>query len=314
MNKVNKGMVAIIIILVGIICLLAGYVMFDKIMATKKSSSDNKVSDNVKDSSSNGDKMSYDDLAKIKSIIGIDIMYKDHIYLISRNNGLGFLLDKTSINDISNNEKLYLAGKALGDDVWGKTFTKEDFKKAYNTTALANLEYTDGDVYDGLGQFRSFVYDKDKETYTYSPYGPMEHYMTEEVGIAYVYDVDNYVKDNKYVVVNKYLFANMYKFNYEGNEYDPTIDITSSDYYNNGGTAFYGSYNDCKAGLADYDKTANNSVGRQEGYWLDGDVGASEFALKNYDSIKDKLDTYTYTFEKKDGHFVLTDFNVEHSK
>ena len=35
---------------------------------------------------------------------------------------------------------------------------------------------------------------------------------------------------------------------------------------------------------------------------------------KVVDSIKDKLDTYTYTFEKKDGHFVITDFSVEHSK
>ena len=46
------------------------------------------------------------------------------------------------------------------------------------------------------------------------------------------------------------------------------------------------------------------------------DSSLNEFTkdYKNYDSIKDKLDTYTYTFEKKDGHFVITDFSVEHSK
>ena len=38
------------------------------------------------------------------------------------------------------------------------------------------------------------------------------------------------------------------------------------------------------------------------------------YAISNYDSIKDKLDTYTYVFENKDGHFILSDYSVKHIK
>ena len=285
MKKVEKVNIAIIIILTGVLCLFAGYVMFTEVM---------KVNDNSNSKGNSSEKVSkssisFDDKLEIDKLIGTGY------------NGLSFLLSKDNINDMDNNDKLYYVYKEYLSDTYnhseGVTFTKQDMKKAFEKSVLSELNYTDSDIeYSNYGN--SIViwnYDNNSGTYSYNQVGLGG--VVTSTNIVYTYNIDSYVKDNKYVVVNKYLFANGYS-SAIGNDSNTSV--------------LYGNYNSAVSGSNDYDKNASNYVTKLENVYSNDDI--KNYAMKNYDSIKDKLDTYTYTFEKKDGHFVITDFSVEHSK
>lgn len=289
--KDNRINVAIIIMLTGVLCLFAGYVMFDKMMSVRSSSgsdvSDNKLSGNK---SSGNSSMSFDDLMELKSIIGATTYDND---------SLNFILSKDSLNDITNNEKLFYASYQMDDKNRESGFSKEDLKNAYNKSALSNLEYTD----DTINENGEQVYTYDNGAYKFDPRPSAEKYVSTRA--VYAYDSDYYVKGNKYVVVNKYLFANSYEF-------DKMANLSLDDYLKNGGTVLYGSFSKAEEGAKNLDK-GYDGVGKLGYYWTDHVAILNSFAMKNYGSIKDKLDTYTFTFEKKDGHFVLTDYSVKHA-
>ena len=295
--SINKGMFAIIVILVALLAMFAIDVVAIYMSDTKTltGKTDNTLSDTSKGNSS---AISSSDLMEIKSIIGAGTFDRY---------SLNFLLDKSSINDITNDEKLFYVSNGIDTDnyKYGETLSKEEFKKLYNNSVFSNLEYTDDDIKEN--GVTVFSYDKSSGVYKFEP-DYTDNYGTIYTRAVYTYDVDNYIKGDKYIVSFKYLFANDYDFE------KGTTGITLDEYLHNGGTILYGSYSDAKNGANDKDKSAVNSVGRLGSYWESSSPFLNSYAMKNYSDIKDKLDTYTYTFEKKDGHFVITDFSVEHSK
>ncbi len=293
-NKINKINVSIIIILVGMLCLLAGYVMFDKVMSTKSSSNDNSNVTNC------GKLVS-------KSTIGLD----DRIKLNSLiDNDLVALLYKEKLSDLTDLELRTLIMTAERKNIYIKAtnensenasyvFTSDELKKAYNNSVFSELEYKDGNMggYCAgiVSDLNIYIYDSETKTYNSNPNTGMG--CNSARPYVYTYNIDSYRDGDKYVIVNQYLFGNA----------SNVIPVEESKY-------LYGSVNKSNG--------TSNSVATLDDIGVEDTntelfMGAlEEFTsdYKNYDSIKDKLDTYTYTFEKKDGHFVITDFSVEHSK
>ena len=87
------------------------------------------------------------------------------------------------------------------------------------------------------------------------------------------------------------------------------IEVTGND---SSKVYIYGDYNSAvKGGCMDCD-SLGSYLTELDNVFSSEDI--DRYAISNYDSIKDKLDTYTYTFENKDGHFVLSDYSVKHSR
>lgn len=282
MKKVEKVNIAIIIILTGVLCLFAGYVMFTEVM---------KVNDNSKDNGS--DKVS-------KSSIDLE----DRIELNSLiDNDLVALLYKEKLSDLTDLELRTIIKQNNYDKISDNSnFTSEELKKVFNNSVFSELKYEDGNIGTAcsgtVSDMDMYIYDTNTKTYS----------INSNIGAGgctvarpyvYTYNIDSYRDGDKYVIVNQYLFGNP----------SNVMSAEESQY-------LFGSVS------ADTDIDTSKSVATLDNIGEDDtDTVLFEAALnkftsdyKNYDSIKDKLDTYTYTFEKKNGHFVITDFSVEHSK
>ena len=89
MKKVEKVNIAIIIILTGVLCLFAGYVMFTEVM---------KVNDNSRDNGS--EKVS-------KSSIGLEDKLEIDKLIGTESSNLSLMLSKDSLSDVTNYDNLY---------------------------------------------------------------------------------------------------------------------------------------------------------------------------------------------------------------
>ncbi len=281
--SINKGMFVIIVILVAIVIMFAIDMLFLYKHDVMRSGDSGSGSGNLVIKG-----ISFEDKIKLDGIIG------------TGNSGLGFLLGKDSINNIDNNDMLYYIYREYLSDKFktseGVSFTRDDVKRAFSESAFSNKSYSDSDIIDRNYGDNAIIwkYDSSSGTYSYNSLGIGGGVVS--TNIVYTYNVDSYVEDGKYIVVNKYLFSNSY------------ADVTGND--NN--VTIYGDYNSAVKGSKDYDKSASDYVTKLDNVYSSEDV--DRYAISNYDSIKDKLDTYTYTFENRDGHFVLSDYSVKHSK
>ena len=279
--SINKGMFVIIVILVAIVIMFAIDMLFlykHDVMRSGDNGSSSLVSKGI----------SFDDKIKLDGIIG------------TGNSGLSFLLGKDSINNISNNDMLYYIYREYLSDKFktseGVSFTRDDVKRAFSESAFSNKSYNDSDIIDRNYGDNAIIwkYDSNSGTYSYNSLGIGGSVVS--TNIVSTYNVDSYVEDGKYIVVNKYLFSNSY------------ADVTGND----NKVTIYGDYNSAvKGSCIDCDSTGSYLT-KLDGVFSSEDV--DRYAISNYDSIKDKLDTYTYTFENRDGHFVLSDYSVKHSK
>lgn len=282
--SINKGMFVIIVILVALVIMFAIDMLFlykhDVMRSGDRGSNNSSVV-------SKG--ISFEDKIKLDSIIG------------TGNSGLSFLLGKDSISNIDNNDMLYYIYREYLSDKFktnvGVSFTRDDVKRAFDESAFSNKSYNDSDIIDRNYGDNAIIwkYDSSSGTYSYNSLGIGGSVVS--TNIVYTYNIDSYVEDGKYVVVNKYLFSNSY------------AEVTGND---SRVAYIYGDYNSAVNGSKDYDKSASGYVTKLDSVFSSEDI--DRYAISNYDSIKDRLDTYTYTFEKNDGHFVLSDYSVKHSK
>ena len=303
MKKVEKVNIAIIIILTGVLCLFAGYVMFTEVM---------KVNDNSNSKGNSSEKVSkstitLDDRIKLNNLIDNDLvvlLYKEKLSDLTD-------LELRTIIEQNNYDTIVLKNTNENGNDASYIFTSDELKKAFNNSVFSELKYEDGNIggvcAGVVSDLNIYIYDSETKTYNANPNTGMGCNMARPY--VYTYNVDSYRDGDKYVIVNKYLFGS-----------NNPIDKVEMNKY------LFGSANDYEDYLNGYryntkidtskSVTALDSIGTEY-----VDTSLFEFSLneftsnnKNYDSIKDKLDTYTYTFEKKDGHFVITDFSVEHSK
>ena len=293
-NKINKINISIIIILVGMLCLLAGYVMFDKVMSTKSSSNDNSNVTNCGKLVSKSS-IGLEDRIKLNSLIDNDLvalLYKEKLSDLTD-------LELRTLIMTAERKNIYIKATNENSENASYVFTSDELKKAYNNSVFSELKYKDGNMggYCAgiVSDLNIYIYDSETKTYNANPNTGMG--CNSARPYVYTYNIDSYRDGDKYVIVNQYLFGNA----------SNVIPVEESKY-------LYGSVNKSNG--------TSNSVATLDDIGVEDTntelfMGAlEEFTsdYKNYDSIKDKLDTYTYTFEKKDGHFVITDFSVKHSK
>ena len=291
MKKVEKVNIAIIIILTGVLCLFAGYVMFTEVM---------KVNDNSNSKGNSSEKVSnssigLEDRIKLNSLIDNDLvalLYKEKLSDLTD-------LELRTLIMTAERKNIYIKATNENSENASYVFTSDELKKAYNNSVFSELKYKDGNMggYCAgiVSDLNIYIYDSETKTYNANPNTGMG--CNSARPYVYTYNIDSYRDGDKYVIVNQYLFGNA----------SNVIPVEESKY-------LYGSVNKSNgtsksvATLDDIGVEDTNTelfMGALEEFTSD---------YKNYDSIKDKLDTYTYTFEKKDGHFVITDFSVEHSK
>lgn len=281
--SINKGMFVIIVILVAIVIMFAIDMLFLYKRDVMRSGASGSNSGNLVIKG-----ISFEDKIKLDGIIG------------TGNSGLSFLLGKDSINNIDNNDMLYYIYREYLSDKFktseGVSFTKEDVKKAFSESAFSNKSYSDSDIIDRNYGDNAIIwkYDSSSGTYSYNSLGIGGSVVS--TNIVYTYNIDSYVEDGKYIVVNKYLFSNSY------------ADVTGND----NKVTIYGDYNSAVKGSCIDCDSSGSYLTELDNVYSSEDV--DRYAISNYDSIKDRLDTYTYTFENRDGHFVLSDYSVKHSK
>ncbi len=198
----------------------------------------------------------------------IDIVEKD----------IKVLLGYDTIEELTNNDKLYIALESyasksgLNNMFEIKTVKKSDVINAFQNTIFGDLDLEHEDV---LCECKSklFVYNKEKEEYVYNE----EH---GGHGFCKVYKeftklVDFYEKDGQYIASYKYAFGN---------------------YCEDDSTQIFGSYSDAEK---QKNPIYNDDILSQE---------TEDTVKQDYEEIKDKLMTYTYTFEKVGGKIKIVDF------
>ncbi len=302
--SINKGMFAIIVILVALLVMFA----IDVVVIYRSDIKDlaNRTKNNSSEKVSNSS-ISLDNRIELNNLI---------------DNDLAVLLYKEKLSDLTDFDlrtiTRFIKYKEINVNVTNANegthnFTNNELKRVFNNSVFSSLKYEDGNIGNYcagvVGDIISYNYDNNTKTYN----------STSEAGIGagcnvgrpyvYTYNVDSYMDGDKYVIVNKYLFG----------QNNPNLEIEEAKY-------LFGNVNDFTEYTSKY--YDNNKIDASKSVATLDNIGENylntslfdsslnEFTkdVNNYDSIKDKLDTYTYTFEKKDGHFVITDFSVEHSK
>lgn len=272
---------SLFVIFVGVLCLFMGYAINSEVTRFKSSDSSNMESE-VKDGNTLMDG-------------NISIELRSIIY-----NYLSFLYSKSSYKDISNQDRLVIVTETNGD-IFNNTneFSVDTLRSTYAKSIFSNSKYSDEDIgashngviMDGVVKWK---FDSSRGMYVYNGVDVSKN----GTRVLYTYPVNSYMDGDRYVIVNRYLFVNSYG--------DSDIE---------GDRVIYGSFREANSNIGTFDR-GSDGIGKVSKVVL-GDYGLVEdFVNVNYGEFMDKMDTYTYVFErdKEDGHFVLADYWVDFGK
>lgn len=273
---------SVVIIFVGVLCLFMGIAINSEVTKIKSSTS-SKSDNEVKEVNT---LMEGDTSIELRSII---------------HNSLSLLYSKSSYRDISNQDKLVILTETNVDTFNNSNeFSVDTLRSIYAKSIFSNSEYSDEDigashngvVMDGVIRWK---FDSNRGMYVRNDVDVSEA-GTE---VLYTFPVSSYIDGDRYVIVNKYLFVNSYG---DSDEIE-------------GDRVIYGSFREANRNIGTFDR-GSAGIGKISKEVL-GDYGlVQDFVNGNYEEFLDKLDTYTYVFErdKVDGHFVLTDYGVDFGK
>ena len=268
-------------IFVGVLCLFMGYAINSEVTKFKRSDSSNMESE-VKDGNT---LMDGNTSIELRSII--------YYYL-------SFLYSKSSYKDISNQDRLVIVTETNGDTFNNTNeFSVDTLRSTYAKSIFSNSKYSDEDIgashngviMDGVVKWK---FDSSRGMYVYNGVDVSKN----GTRVLYTYPVNSYMDGDRYVIVNRYLFVNSYG--------DGDIE---------GDRVIYGSFREANRNLLTFDK-GSDGIGKVSTEVL-GDYGLVEdFVNDNYGEFMDRMDTYTYVFEKdkSDDHFVLSDYWVDFGK
>lgn len=272
---------SLFVIFVGVLCLFMGYAINSEVTKFKSSDSSNMESE-VKDGNT---LMDGNTSIELRSIIY---------------NYLSFLYSKSSYKDISNQDRLVIVTETNGD-IFNNTneFSVDTLRSTYAKSIFSNSKYSDEDIgashngviMDGVVKWK---FDSSRGMYVYNGVDVSKN----GTRVLYTYPVNSYMDGDRYVIVNRYLFVNSYG--------DSDIE---------GDRVIYGSFREANSNIGTFDR-GSDGIGKVSKVVL-GDYGlVQDFVNDNYEEFLDKLDTYTYVFEKakEDGHFVLADYWVDFGK
>ncbi|MDO5568642.1 MAG: hypothetical protein Q4G04_00815 [bacterium] len=188
---------------------------------------------------------------------------------------LFILDDKLKYDDITNQDLLWLVSSNLKKDNQLLEFSGTTAKEYFNTTSFSRLNIINTSIYC----YTSIIEKNNHIMWEYNKNKDIYSYVEVEHNNIVIEKVLRKVVDFKVMMDDKYIisFKNVFK-NKDNN--------------------FYGSYID-----------ALNNVNELIVDIKEEDI--NNYFNINYDAIKDKLSTYTYTFEKTDNGYKLIDYIVE---
>ena len=191
-----------------------------------------------------------------------------------------------SLSEVTNERKLTLAFNKVeseyshsDNDVYSsvQSVSKEKVEEIFNKTSISKLGiiHQNFDVY----KLNNDIYNRNNEVMSKRNL----FYCNIQMQASKISDYQ--VKDDKYILSVQYMFPDTCE----------------------GWEKFYGSYG------YDEQNESNFIVKAYTGSYESDNIeyiNPKEYLDKNYDSIKNKLDTYIYTFEVNNGKIELVDFSV----
>lgn len=272
---------SLFMIFVGVLCLFMGYAINSEVTKFKSSDSSNMESEvNMGNTLMDGN---------------TSIELRSIIY-----NYLSFLYSKSNYKDISNQDRLVIVTETNGDTFNNTNeFSVDTLRSTYAKSIFSNSKYSDEDIgashngviMDGVVKWK---FDSSRGMYVYNGVDVSKN----GTRVLYTYPVNSYMDGDRYVIVNRYLFVNSYG--------DSDIE---------GDRVIYGSFREANSNIGTFDR-GSDGIGKVSKVVL-GNYGlVQDFVNDNYGEFMDKMDTYTYVFEKdkEDGHFVLADYWVDFGK
>lgn len=252
----------IIIIFCSILLILAGYGLFTEVLKEKKTIN--------KD-----------------FLVRKEYTKEDFDKIVSDRLGLAVLLNKKSLNEMTNQERLRMLIHLYDGDDKYETFSQAKLDVIHSGSIIKNLDITYEDLKDYYGTFTwnnslvGYKYDSNKKTFTYT--GNLGHGGYTNANIAHSemlsLDTDGII----YAIKYRYVFYN-------------TMGDGPSD------VKLYLNIDDALNGK---NELTHLKVLKDNSTHMD------EYLDKHYDEIKDKLPIYSYVFKVENNHLVITDFLVD---
>ena len=264
-DRVKKSI--LIIILSGVLLIFSGFVFFTKII-------------------NNDDEKTMLKRQKLNEHIK-EYTKEEFDLIVSDNFGLGSLVNKKSLSEMTNSERLrMIINEYKGTDRYN-TFSEEELNKIHSSSVIKDLSIIYENLYNYYGTFDwdnmnvAYQYDSNNKTFTYT--GALGHGGVARGNIIYKDLVSLDTNGHTYTVKYKYIFYNSMG---EGPS-DVKLYLNIDDALNN------------------KNEWAYLEVGE------DNSTHSSEYIKEHYDEVKDKLPEYTYIFKVEDNHLVITDYFVK---
>ncbi len=206
--------------------------------------------------------------------------------LVSDRLGLAVLVNKTSLGEMNNAERLrMLINQYKGNDRYD-TFSRDEIEKIHKESVIKNLNIVYENLNDYYGTFLwnnskvAYQYDDSSKTFKYT--GVLGHGGASRGNISHKELVSMDTNGHTYTLKYRYIF-----YNSTG---DGPSDVTL--------------YLNIKDALNDNNAWKYLPVG------ADNSAHENEYINMHYNEIRDKLPIYTYIFKVENGSLVLTDFFV----
>lgn len=298
----------IIIILSILVISLSGYIIYDRIIETKEKltiktnenktkedgvvpteKEDNLDNNNQIDVSNNKEEI-YDNNQNNNTSNNESNSISLKIYENIISNDLSYLLGKNSLSELTNQDILRMLFEIYKNQYgFPSSFNKTELNKIHNNSVLRNIEFTHENIsdYSILYDYHSSpLFDYNNNTYTYAKTG----HSYQSVKIVNKELISQSEKDNEITLAYKFIFL-------EQTENMPTylkLYYTIDDIKNNKSFKEFSYYN----------------ITDEAGYYITLD-NAKNYIKDNYDSIKNNLKIYTYTFKVENDNIILKDFKVK---
>lgn len=314
----NEKNIAIIILLILVVS-LSGYILYDKIINNDKTiissnndelnQQENTINKNGISKDENGFENTYNDKnnndnsqnqSDISNIENDDIKLYEEII----ENNLLKLLGNNSLKDISNQDLLAIIFEMYKNEYgWKKEILLDDLIRIKEKSTLKNInikytkqlqDYTAAYNYQG-----SIIYELDSsnQKYIYQEVG----HSRNNISIIHKELVNKYINNNEITLSYKFVFVRTTS---------NSVKTTPGYHY------LYHSYDN----ILNYVNSLNGEKHFKEFSFLDMDeeIGrtlaydkAKAYVIDNYDSIKNKLYTYTFVFSYEDNILILKDYYRE---
>ena len=271
-EKSSKSLVVIIIILIIAILGLVGYIAYDKLAQKEDKQTEEKDKEKTTKEEEKEKKEENRELTQVEKEKFENIIKNINPYFSQ------YFPVNSPKNVINNDELLLFALIKLGFDK--QTFTGNDVEKIIKDNFGNSVSVTNKDIMCSIDNNPFYTYDATSNTYTKAT-----NYNHGHDGPGFM-ETNNYfessnIKDEKIVTIN----AKIMYLGYRSSTWGPTYEV-------------FKTYDDAKKGTnAVYKDEKEEPIDFNDGF---------------YQSIKDKLPTTTYTFEKNsEGYFDLVSVTIK---